>query len=45
MAMGMEEKYPALLKDDDALQEELLKILAERVQGDPSVLTAALRRI
>ncbi len=35
MAMGMEEKYPALLKDDDALQEELLKILAERVQGDP----------
>jgi hypothetical protein len=32
MAVDTNEKWPVLLKDDNALQEELLKILSERAQ-------------
>jgi len=32
--MDMAEKWPALLKNDDALLDELHKLLTDRVQGD-----------
>lgn len=44
-----EHRWPALQKDDEGLQEELLALLSERVEGDPysedGSFSASLRKL